>query len=1092
VANKQTNKTTDQSALSLTSAEHVEGQAKSPAYLNALEWRLAGPHRGGRVVAVAGDPHNRQVFYFGSTGGGVWKTTDGGVYWENVSDGFFKRASVGALAVAPSDPNVIYAGMGESTIRGNVSHGDGVYKSTDAGKTWTHLGLEDTRNIAKVRVHPQNPDVVYVAALGHAHGPNETRGVYRSRDGGKTWERVLFRSATAGASDLSMDPNNPRILYAALWEAVRKPHQLVSGGEGTSLWKSTDGGDTWTDITRNKGLPKGTLGKIGVVVSPARTDRVWAIIDAEDGAVFRSDDGGETWQKLSEQREPRGRPWYYLHIHADPQDADTVWVLNTRLWRSIDGGKTFAEMAVPHGDNHDMWFDPQDSRRIIEGNDGGATITFNGAETWSSLYNQPTAEFYHVITDNQVPYRIYGAQQDNTTISVPSRSRFAAISRVDYEEIGGGESGYIAVRPDDPNIIYAGSYLGYLTRYDSRTSQRRDISVWPEWTMGYPAKDAKYRFQWTFPVVLSPHDANVLYATGNQVFRSTDEGTSWEAISPDLTRHDVQTLGPSGGPVTEDNVGTEYYATVFAFDESKRQRGLFWAGSDDGLVHVSRDGGATWEDVTPTELPKLALVSIIEPSPHDPASAYLAATAYKSDDFAPYFFKTNDYGKTWTKITDGIPANEFSRVIREDPKRRGLLFAGTEAGIYVSFDDGGHWLPLQRNLPAVPIHDLVVKDDDLIVATHGRSFWVLDDITPLRQLSDELLAEPAHLFSVPPTIRYWTDYGFGGSSVPGRNYGFSGTQILGYKVRELPNGEKLSVYLDAGQNPRDGVYVSYFLREKPDGEVKLTFLDAAGNEIKSFSSEEKDEKAEKSGQPAAATGEKKKDEKKKEPRVPKEAGANRFFWNMRYPDAKAVEGFVASGGDLTGPAAAPGTYSVRLTMGDQSYTEPFEIRRDPRISASDEDLRAQFDLLIRIRDKVSEAHEAVNKIKSTRRQVEEWEKRAAGTPEHENLSAAAKALKEKLQPFEEALINPKIQDDEDTLRLPIRLNVQLATLSGVVSGADAAPTRQSYEVFDHLAGKVDQQIAQLNDVLRDDLEQFSGLIRGASVPAIVPRSEKES
>src|SRR5713101_1483996 len=635
--------------------EHKELTADSdaiPALLASLEWRSIGPYRGGRVVAVAGDPSNPQVFYFGSTGGGVWKTTDGGIYWENISDNFFKRASVGAIAVAPSDPNVIYVGMGESTIRGNVSHGDGVYKSTDGGKTWTHLGLADTRQIGKVHVHPQNPDLVYVAALGHAHGPNNERGVYRSHDGGKTWEQILFRSEDVGAHDLAVDPHNPRILYAALWRARRVPYALQSGGEGCGLFKSTDGGDTWTEITRKPGLPTGMVGKIGVTVSGARADRVWAIIEPEDGAVFRSDDGGETWQRLCEERDLRQRAWYYQHIYADPQDAETLWVLDVQAWKSIDGGRTFFDVAIPHGDNHDLWIDPRNPQRMIEGNDGGACITFNGGGSWSSIYNQPTAEFYHVTTDNQVPYHVYGAQQDNSTIGVASRSSMAGITESDWYEVGGGESGYVAVRSDDPDIVYAGNLQGYITRYDHRSRQSRNISVWPELASGWGAKDQKYRFQWTFPILLSPYDPNVLYVTGNHVFRSTDEGNSWQIISPDLTRNDVSKLEASGGPITKDNTGAEYYGTIFAFAESPLQRGLFWAGSDDGLVHISRDNGETWEDVTPKALPEWALISIIEPSPHDPAAAYVAATRYKLDDFRPYLFKTNDYGKTWIKITN--------------------------------------------------------------------------------------------------------------------------------------------------------------------------------------------------------------------------------------------------------------------------------------------------------------------------------------------------------------------------------------------------------------------------------------------------------
>src|SRR6266571_4813707 len=859
-----------------------------PALLKSLEWRSIGPFRGGRVVAVAGDPSDAQVFYFGSAGGGVWKTSDGGLYWENVSDGFFKRASVGSIAVSASDANMIYVGMGESCIRGNVSHGDGVYKSTDRGKTWTHLGLENTRHIGKVHIHPHNPDLVYVAALGHAHGSNPERGVYRSQDGGKSWEQILFRSDKAGAIDLAMDPNNPRILYASFWETRRLPHTLISGGEESGLFKSSDGGDTWTEITRNPGLPKGLLGKIGITISPAKEGRIWIVVEAEDGAVFRSDDGGESWQRLSEERNLRQRAWYYQHIYADPQDAETLWVLNVQAWKSIDGGRTFFDVSAPHGDHHDLWIDPHNPQRMIEGNDGGACVSFNNGESWSSIFNQPTAEFYHVTADSQVPYRVYGAQQDNTTISVPSRSVRAGITQSDLYEVGGGESGYIAVRSDDPNIVYAGNYQGYITCYNHRTGQQRNIAVWPELASGWGAKDQKYRFQWTFPIVLSPRDPGILYATGNLVFRSMDEGNSWDIISPDLTRNDVSKLEASGGPITKDNTGAEYYGTIFAFAESPLQRGLFWAGSDDGLVHISRDNGESWQNVTPPDLPEWALISIIEPSPHEAATAYVAANRYKLDDFQPYLYKTQDYGQTWSKITGGLAENDFTRVIREDPVRRGLLYAGTETGAHVSFDDGEQWHALKLKLPAVPIHDLVVKDDDLVAATHGRSFWILDDISPLRQLSDEVREAAGHLFAPRPFTRFVSSGGFGRAVTPGKNYRYTSAFIVAFRQQEKPSGEKVDKYLDAGQNPPNGVIVHYYLKEKPEGEIKLSFLDADGKEIKVFSSEEK--KAEQTRQEEAGAGDKKKKDEKKEPRVPKEAGANRFVWNTRYADPVKIEG----------------------------------------------------------------------------------------------------------------------------------------------------------------------------------------------------------
>ncbi len=1055
------------------------GSEVALSLLASLEWRAIGPFRGGRVVAGAGDPVNPQVFYFGSTGGGVWKTTDGGQYWENISDGFFKRASVGAIAVAKSDPNVIYVGMGETTIRGNVSHGDGVYRSTDGGQTWTHLGLEDTRQIGKIRIHPQNPDLLYVAALGHAHGPNRERGVFRSRDGGKTWEHILFLNEEVGSHDLALDPHNPRILYAALWRARRLPHTLISGGEGCGLHRSTDGGETWTDISHNKGLPSGMLGKIGVAVSGARKDRVWAIVEAEDGAVFRSDDAGTTWERLSNEKDLRKRPWYYQHIYADPQDADTLWILNERCYKSIDGGETFTQISVPHGDYHDLWIDPRDPQRMICGHDGGACVTFNGAESWSSIYNQPTGEFYHVITDNQVPYRVYGSQQDNTTITLPSRSTLGAITIADYYEVGGCESGYIAVRPDDPNIVYAGCYQGYMTRYDHRTKQTRDISVWPEASGGWPAQDLKYRFQWTFPIVLSPHDPNVLFATGNHVFRSTNEGASWEEISPDLTRNEKSRMGPSGGPITKDLVGTEYYGTIFAFAESPRQQGLFWAGSDDGLLHLSHDGGQNWQNITPGALPEWALVSIIEPSPHDPASAYLAATCYKQDDFQPYLYKTNDYGKTWTKITTGIPDNDFTRVIREDPVRRGLLYAGTETRLYVSFDDGAHWQSLLLNMPAVPIHDFVIKDDDLVVATHGRSFWILDDISPLRQVSDEVCEASVHLFQPRPTTRFLTAFSYDMPPTPGKNFAFLGPFQVTYRQQEIATGEKVKKYLDAGQNPPDGAVIHYSLKEQPQGEVTLTFLTSSGQVIRTFSSEEKKE------QPRPGL-DKDKEKKKKEPRVPKAAGTNRFVWDLRYASPTGIEGDRESEEIMKGPLVPPGVYQVQLTLGDQIYTQSFTVLKDPRVATSQEDLQQQFDLLQAIREKVSEVHEAVNAVRSIRRQTDEWEQRTRGLDIHESLVTLGKSLKDKLSAIEEGLIQPKVKDQMDTLSEPMRLSAKLAALAGTVASADAPPTRQAVLLFDDLSARVATLTRQLHEIIDTDVATFNTQVHEASLPAIIP------
>jgi len=1067
------------------------------ALTGALEWRLIGPHRGGRVVAVAGDPASPLVFYFGACAGGVWKTINGGLSWHNVSDGFFKTAAVGAIAVAESDPNVVYAGMGETCIRGNVSHGDGVYRSTDAGKTWAHLGLEDTRHIAKVRIHPKDPELVYVAALGHAYGPNAQRGLFRSRDGGKTWEQILFRDERTGAIDLAMDPHNPRILYAAFWEALRTPYSLSSGGPGSGLWKSSDGGDTWTELTNKPGLPKGVKGKIGVAVSPARPDRLWAVVEAEDGAVFRSDDAGESWQRLCEKGELRRRAWYYMHVYADPHDADTVWVLNVQCWRSIDGGATFSAMPTPHGDDHDLWIDPHNPQRMIEGNDGGACISFDGGASWSSTYNQPTAQFYHVTTDNQFPYRVYGSQQDNSALSLPSRSVRGAITHLEWYDPGGGESGYIAVRPDDPNIVFGGAIgsgagHGRLIRYDHRTGQRRNITVWPEvMGMGSGAKEVKHRFQWTFPIVISPHDANVLYVAANRLFRSTDEGASWQVISPDLTRNDESKLQPSGGPITRDNTGAEMYCTIFAFVESPHQRGLFWAGTDDGLVHLSRDGGQTWTDITPPDMPKWALISVIDLSAHDPATAYVAATCYKLDEFHPYLFKTSDHGKSWQRIDTGIPETDFTRVIRADPVQRGLLFAGTETGFYVSFDDGASWHSAQGNLPVAPIYDLTIKDDDLIVATHGRSFWILDDITPLRQMTEQRLDGPARLFQPRPTYRFKV-YGGSGRGDAGNAFRSAGPLQLPVFRRKDPSGKTKETLFDSGENPPNGVIATYYLKEKPKDAISLTFLDAAGQEIRTFRSEVEPEEAAAGLATAAAEGgeggskepqaTKDSEAEDKEPKLPAEAGTNRFVWDLRYPDAHKVPGDKASENLVRGPVATPGHYHVRLTVPGQASSAEFELLADPRLQASQADLQAQFDLLLKIRDKLSETHDAIVQLRDLRQQVDALLRRTKQRQDAETIVGPGKALKEALDAIEQELIDPQA---DSPLGHPTRFNARLATLSGFVDSADAAPTRQCYEVFDHLSAQIDAQLARLRELIKTNLAAFNAQLRGSDVPAVL-------
>jgi hypothetical protein len=804
--------------------------------------------------------------------------------------------------------------------------------------------------------------------------------------------------------------------------------------------------------------------------------------------VFRSDDFGETWTKGSEDRNLRQRAWYYHHIYADPKDPETVWVLNVDAWRSSDGGKTFEQMSIPHGDNHDMWIDPNDPLRIIEGNDGGAVVTFNGGETWTSVYNQPTAEFYHVITDGQTPYRIYGAQQDNTTITVPSRAAIAGITGADTFAIGGGESGYIAIRPDDPNVVFAGNYQGIITRYDRRTGQSRNIMVWPESSSGEGAVDVKYRFQWTCPIVLSPHDPNVLYHAGNRVFRSRDEGASWEAISPDLTRNDPSKLGPSGGPVTKDNTGAEYYCTVFAFAESTVQRGVLWAGSDDGLVHVSRDDGKTWKNVTPSGVRAWSLVSIIEPSPHDAGTAYLATTRYKLDDFAPYLWRTKDYGRTWTKITNGIPDGDFTRVIREDPEKRGLLYAGTETGVYVSLDDGGRWHKLGGNLPVVPIHDLVIKDGELVLGTHGRSFWVLDDLAPLRQQA----SGRAHLFAPKPTVRYRVDMGFPQPPKIGKNYHMTGATMVTYRQIERKTGEKQRVNIDAGTNPPPGVAIQYWLRE-PAREARLSFHDARGRLIREFKSAPPEadaskpdaKKAEAKPTPPEGTAQ---PPATKDPKVAIDAGLNRFVWNMRYPDATKIEGeggtWEAFENQLVGPQVAPGTYTARLTVDGTALETAFEIRKDPRISATQSDLEAQFALATKVHEKISETHETINAIRDLKKQLDLWEARAREQGGQSRLVSAASALRRKASGVEEELVQVKAKSRQDTLNFPAKLNAKLASLLGSVGGSDFAPTKGMRDVFDDVSHRVDAQIAKWNALRESDIPGFDTLVRASSVPAV--------
>ncbi|HEV7799368.1 MAG TPA: hypothetical protein VGO73_14515 [Pyrinomonadaceae bacterium] len=1055
----------------------------------ALQWRLIGPFRGGRSTAVAGVASQPLVYYFGGTGGGVWKTTDGGINWEPITDGsVFGTGSVGAIGLSDSDPNTIYVGMGESPIRGNVSHGDGVYKSTDAGKTWKRVGLEDTRQISRIRVNQKNPDIVYVAAQGHVWAPNAERGIFRSKDGGKTWQKIFYRGDKAGASDLVIDPTNANILYAGFWEVYRKPWTLESGGVGSGIFKSTDGGDTWTEITRNPGLPKSMFGIVGITVSPANPDRLWAIIEAEDGGVFRSDNAGKTWTKTNEQRNLRQRAWYYSRIYADPKNADTVYVLNTGFYKSNDGGKTFAGISVPHGDNHDLWIAPDDPNRMINSNDGGANVSVNGGKSWTEQ-DQATAQFYRVTLDNDFPYNIYGAQQDNSTVRIASRTTDFGIREADWYDVGGGESGWIAPSPKDSQIVFAGSYGGLITRYDHRTGQLHDVSPYPNNPMGAGADVLKYRFQWNFPILFSSHDPNALYTAGNVLFRSLNEGQSWEVISPDLTRNDKSKQGSSGGPITKDNTSVEYYSTIFTVMESPVQAGVIWTGSDDGLVQVTRDGGKNWTNVTPPKdlMPEWIQINSIEASPNDPATAYVAATMYKWDDNRPYLYKTNDFGKSWKKITNGIPATAFTRVIREDPNKRGLLYAGTETGLYISFDDGANWQSLQFNLPVVPITDLAIhkREQDLVAATQGRSFYILDDLPLVHQMMD---AGGLNAVKQTKLFRPENPYRMDGGS------------------------PQLPATATIGRNPPNGATVYYSLKAKPTTDVVLEFLDSSGKSIQKFTA-----KAPKTGgtpqplpsaspagqaSPTPTPGAAQVTTPPEEPQAPSgeesegfgggrgaarvttDVGLNRFVWDLRYAEAVRFPGMILWAGETRGPRVAPGMYQVRLTVDGKTTTENFEVKPDPRLATSAADYAKQLELGLKIRDKVSEMHNGIVQIRDVRKQVDDLLKRVVGQPSFKVINDAATALKKNLAGVEESLYQTKNQSSQDPLNYPIRLNNKLAALAGVVSSADAAPTEQSYAVYEELVVQIDAQLGKLGQIMKTDVPAFNQLVRDQNIPAV--------
>ena len=997
-----------------------------PKLYGGMKWRLIGPFRGGRVLAVTGVTSQPNTYYMGAVAGGVWKTNDGGITWDPLFD---KQSvsSIGAIAVSESDPNVVYAGTGEACIRGNISFGDGVYRSNDGGKSWSNIGLKDSRHIGKLIVHPTNPDVAFVAALGHAYGANTERGIFRTRDGGKNWEKVLYLDDRTGGIDIVFDPHNPHVLFAAMWEGYRTPWMLNSGGEKDGLFRSNDDGSTWKRV-EGHGMPEGPLGRIGVSVSGESSNTIYALIEAKKGGLYRSDDGGENWALINEDHRFRQRAWYFTHVWADPKDANKVYIANTGLFRSTDGGKTFDRIAAPHGDHHGLWIDPNNPNRMINGNDGGATISVDGGRNWSTQQNQPTAQFYHVTADNDFPYHVYGTQQDNSSVGIATASDNGFIGRSDWSAVGGGESGYVAVDPRDSTIVYAGSYFGDITRYDKRTQQVQNIQQWPLDPDGYNAAVQKYRYTWTMPILFSPHDANELYHASQFLFRSTDGGHSWQTISPDLTRNDKSKQQDSGGPITKDQASIEFYDLIFTVAESPKQKGLIWVGTDDGLIQLTRDDGKSWSNVTPKGLPEWAMVSLIEPSPFDAGTAYTAVDAHKLDNFKPYIFKTTDFGKTWSMLINGLPDGSYVHVVREDPQRQGMLYAGTETGIWVSFDDGSHWQSLQLDLPTTPIHDLIIHDNDLVVATHGRAFWSLDKIDPLRQMKSGIMNEDARLFSPSTVMR---------------------SRVGHSKRRREP----------AGENPTPGAPLYYYLKDEAKDPAKLEILDAQGKVIRTYTSEEK--------KTEEAPDEGDKDDEVEH--IPVKAGPNVFVWDLRYEPPTKIPAAIYDEGEPVGPLVMPGSYQARLTVKGKTSTAPIEVKIDPRLKTSTEDLQKQFDLMMKLRDRQEQMNRAILAIRDLRVQLNVVEKRWGGKDNAKAVIEQSVALRKKIGAIEDELIQVNSKASEDELNYPTKMNSWLGYLQAAVDSADAQPTEGELAVFADLNEKLDGHLAKWHEVLSTDV-----------------------
>ncbi|MCI5081557.1 MAG: glycosyl hydrolase [Saprospiraceae bacterium] len=1016
------------------------------AYYKKLKWRNIGPFRGGRSVAVTGHPNDPLTYFMGTTGGGLWKTEDAGLQWKNISDDFFATGSVGAIAISPSDPNIMYVGMGEHAVRGVMtSHGDGIYRSNDGGKTWRHLDLIDSRHIADIQVHPKNPDNLYVAVQGALYGPSEMRGIYHSEDGGQSWKRILYVNNTTGASSLSMDPHNPRILYAGMWDHQRTPWNIRSGGTGSGLYKSTDGGMTWQQL--HNGLPA-DMGKVGIDVSPANPEIVYANIEAENGGVFRSDNSGKTWKQVNSQRVTFARAWYYIEIVADPVDPMTVYVLNAPLLKSIDGGQSFKPIANPHSDQHDLWINPKNTQNMILANDGGACISFNGGTTWSPQNNQPTAQFYRVIADNRFPYYVYGGQQDNSTMAIASRTTDAGIDEKDWYPVAGGESAFIAFDPDDPALVYGGSYQGNISVYDQTTGMTKDIMAYPNVGLSSLPSEMKYRFNWNAPIVAAPNNPQVIYHAANVVLKTTDGGISWEQISGDLTRNEKQKQGPGGGPYINEGAGGENYNTLSYLACSVHDPKVIWTGSDDGLVHITRDGGQNWENVTPSGLEE-SLINAIEVSPHDAATAYLSVNRYKWNDLQPIIYKTTDYGKSWQKIVEGLSGDSFVRVVKEDKKKKDLLYAGTENGLYISFNGGKFWHEFQSNLPMCPITDLTIQDNDLVAATSGRGFWILDDLGPLQQTMGGIVNGQPLLFQPKPSIRLLAS---GGSKAPANQ----------------------------GQNPPNGMIIDYYLPYTFDStDLKLEIYNDAGELVRIYSNQKDDQFETYPGGPKA------------EKPLPAHHGINRFHWDLRRETLPAVpKVFVL--GDYRGSLVAPGSYTLVLKGPDFELRQQATLLADPRLNSTEQDYLEQQQILVQIENAVQDIHESVNQMREIKDQLKFLNSILARMEDQKDLIDTGKVVIQKINQWEEDLIQPKQQTFQDVINYPNQLNAELLNLKSRVDTHDPRVTNGAKSRLQELLEQWHQHRLAMQDLISIDVTNYNNLYKSREIPALyVPASAEK-